>query len=278
MPPVTSPIDVSTHHLGQFKALNTCTQDQTEHWGQALSMQFVSQMCPTVQRWGRSHVFESSVVINFLWFLSSLPTSVIIFRLKRLLVDCLPGCQTHACPNDQIRGSPPSHSFISLPCFNQHFFCSSFRHTFHQFCSNVPFQRQNTKRDGFSGWWGDSGGEGSFSQKYQWLYNSITGLAERVRRERKGNTLPGVAPFSPSFLPQTPALYYQRWIKVSLTLRMSSLKQPARDPHPSRSSCLILLSDLLCDLLWTMGGSFSLDIPAQQLYAPSLPYRELSST
>lgn len=86
------------------------------------------------------------------------PSSV-IFRLKQL-VDCLPGCQTHVCPNDQIRGSPPSPSFISLPCFNQHFFCSSFHHTFHQFCSKVLFQRQNTKRDGFSGWWDDSGGSG----------------------------------------------------------------------------------------------------------------------
>lgn len=41
------------------------------------------------------------------------PRSVIIFRLKRLF-DCLPGCQTHVCPNDQIRGSPhPPPLFLS---------------------------------------------------------------------------------------------------------------------------------------------------------------------
>lgn len=131
--------------------------------GDWLSVCSLCHRCvPLSKGGGRSHVFGSSVVRNFLWFFSSLPSparSVIIFGLKRL-VDCLPGCQTHVSPNDQIRGSPPSHPFISLPCFNQHFFCSSFRHTFHQFCSNVLFQRQNTKRDGFSGWWEDSGGSG----------------------------------------------------------------------------------------------------------------------
>lgn len=150
--------------------------------------------------------------------------------------------------------TPPPLNFspvlISTPLAN---------HATHSIHFASPFQSPNAKRDAFRGWWGEQEGVGRFSQKYQWLYNSITALAERERQNEKGI-------FCLRFL-LFPAAYYQKWIKVSasLTLRMSSLKQPARDPHPSRSSCLILLSDLLCDLLWMMGGSFCLDIPAQQL-------------
>lgn len=55
------------------------------------------------------------------------------------------------------------------------------------------------------------------------------------------------------------------------------IKAACKGPPSTPIQLFDPLSDLLCDLLWTMGGSFCLDIPAQQLYAPSLPYRELSS-
>lgn len=163
MPLVTGPIDVSTHHLGQFKALNTCTQDLREHWGQALSMRCVSQMCPTVQRWGRSHVFGSSVVRNFLWFFSSPPSparSVIIFRLKRL-VNCLPGCQRHVCPNDHIRRSPPppTPSFLSPVLISTSFARPSATHSIN-FAATSLFKGKTQSGMDFSGWWGDSGGSG----------------------------------------------------------------------------------------------------------------------
>lgn len=173
---------------------------------------------------------------------------------------------------------PPPPSFLSPVLISTSFAHPSTTHSIN-FAAKSSFKgKTQSGMDSRAGGM-IQGGVGSFSQKYQWLYNSITGLAKRVRRERKGNILPGVAPFSPSFLlPNTSTILSE--MNKSICLSDSEdviIKAACKGPHPSRSNCLILLSDLLCDLLWTMGGSFCLDIPAQQLYAPSLPYRELSS-
>lgn len=95
---------------------------------------------------------------------------------------------------------PPTLLIISPVLISTSFAHPSTAHSIN-FAATSPFKGKTQNGMDSRAGGGIQGGVGSFSQKYQWLYNSITGLAERVRRERRGNILPGVAPFSPSFLP-----------------------------------------------------------------------------
>lgn len=90
-----------------------------------------------------------------------------------------------------------------------------------------------------------------FSQKYGWRYNLFLAIAEREKREWKGDLLPGVAASFPSIAPADSSSLLSEMNK-SLCLSDTDdviIKAASQGPPPSPSRCLILLSDLLCDLL-----------------------------